>query len=233
LESKATVFIHELLHIGWGKAKECRGLKEGEGCSDHGQLLGGKPAVSYSPGAAKLLAKRNITLAATNSDNYAFYAASKFMQKRWKQYPKYPSSWDPDKTEDENREAQKSEPGFPPERKSAEWQDYIYDIVKEPLPSDLPNDPIYPVNDYPDWYQPVLKAAPGSPVPDITEPTDNTLTYNGPTNDDIVCETSNGSPEINDCFHAFGSLRSAPTFKAIQGKKGGTWWAGVSAQILS
>jgi hypothetical protein len=184
-------------------------------------------AMSYGPGASKLLAKRNITLAATNSDNYAFYAASKFMEKRWKQYPKYPSAWDPDKTQDENREAQENELGFP-----ANYQYRSYDIAQALLPSNLPNDPVYPVDDYPDWYQPIVKAAPNSPLPDVSEPTDNLLTYNGPTDDDIVYETSNGSPEINDCFRAFGSMRMAPTFEAIQGKKGGTWWAGVSVTFL-
>ena len=208
---------HELLHINWGTAKKCRGLGGGGDCDDHWQLLGSVPAVSYGPGASKLLAKRNITLAATSSDNYAFYPASKFMEKRWRQYPRYLSAWDPDKTQDENREAEEYEPGFP-----ANYQYRSYDIAQEPLPPNLPNGPVYPFDVYPGWYQPVVKAAPGSPVPDVSEPTDNLLTYNGPADDNIVCETSNGSPVINDCFHAFGSMRMAPAFKAIQGKKGGT-----------
>lgn len=188
--------------------------------------MGGRLAQSYRPGAAKLLAKRNITLASTNNDNYAYYAAAKFMQKRWKQYPKYQSAWDPKKTFAENYKAQMNEPGFLPDLKNAAVpDDYDGNEVKESEPGNVPDDPIYPAEAYPEWYQPIVKAASGDPVPDVTEPSGQP-TYNGPTNDGIMCETSDGSPEINDCYYAFRALKMSGTLEALHGKKGGTWWAG-------
>jgi len=232
LQTRATTFMHELLHVNWGSAKECRGLKEGEACRDQWQNIGGTLFKSYRPGAAKLLAKRNITLAATNNDNYAYYAASKFMQKRWKTYPKYPSAWDPNKSRAENFAAQQNEPGYPNSLKLNSVDDEGWDDAVDPSddnpPDNVPNDPLYSSDSYPDWYQPVLSGTSGN-VPDVTEPSGNTMTYNGPTPDAVVCETSDGSPEMNDCFHAFGSLKEFPTLAVIQlvqGKKGGTWWAG-------
>jgi hypothetical protein len=228
IQSQATTFMHELLHIDWGTAKECRGLTDDVACKDQWQIMGGRLAQSYRPGAAKLLAKRNITLASTNNDNYAYYAAAKFMQKRWKQYSKYPSAWDPKTTFAENYKAQMNEPGFPPDLKNAAVpDDYDGNEVKESEPANVPDDPVYPAEAYPEWYQPIVKAASGDPVPDVNEPSGQ-LTYNGPTNDGIVCETSDGSPEINDCYYAFGALKLSGTLEAFHGKKGGTWWAGVS-----
>ncbi|KAF2814813.1 uncharacterized protein BDZ99DRAFT_185146 [Mytilinidion resinicola] len=223
--------MHELTHIGWGTAKVCRGVTDAKGCDDHFYILGNKPETVYGPGFAKLLAKvpfdknKNF-LAATNSDNFAFYAASKFMQKRWKQYPKYPSAWDPNKDLGQNWEAQKSEPGFPPERKNAAVPDaFDYNVDQKSPPADLKNGVYIPMESYPEWYQPVIKAARGDPVPDVTEPT-GAPTYNGPANDDIVCETSDGSPEITDCYHAFGTLKMSGSMGVLHGKKDGTWWAG-------
>jgi hypothetical protein len=34
MQSQATTFMHELLHIDWGTAKECRGLTDDVACKD-------------------------------------------------------------------------------------------------------------------------------------------------------------------------------------------------------
>lgn len=235
MRTRATTFLHELLHINWGSAKECRGLNEGEACKDNPQQMGNKRSKTYRPGAAKLLARRNVSLAATNNDNYAFYAASKFMQKRWGTYPKYPSAWDPTKTFEENTEAQKNEPGFPARLKATRDDDVeLWDDTEGPndgTDNGSTDEPLYDVKLYPDWFKPVLTNGTTGNVPDVQEPTGNNLVYNGPPPGDVVCETSDGSPRMNDCFHAFGTLKSHPDLKISklsEGKKGETYWAGVS-----
>ena len=45
---------------------------------------------------------------------------------------------------------------------------------------------------------------------------------------DVKCETSDNSPLMLDCTHAFASLLGSPGMGALHGKNGGTWWAGVS-----
>lgn len=91
MRSRATTFFHELLHINWGTVQECSGKNA---CIDHYQIIGNKPAKVYKTGRSKLLAQRNVKDASSNNDNFAYYAMAKFMEKRWKQYPKYPTVWD-------------------------------------------------------------------------------------------------------------------------------------------
>lgn len=43
----------------------------------------------------------------------------------------------------------------------------------------------------------------------------------------VKCETSDGSPKVEDCRHAFGSLLQNPQVPVTAGKKGKTYWAGV------
>lgn len=221
LRSQATTFLHELLHINWGTAQECDG---GQACLDHWQEIGGKLVPSYKSGRTKLLAQRNAEQAAWNNDNYAYYAMVKFMEKKWKKYPKYPAMWDPTKSRKENEDREKKEPGATSVINDFEKSD-VYDQGRN---GPAIRDPVYPASAYPDWYQPLMKGSFNDRTPDLRQPTGNKLTYNGPNINDVVCETSNGSPEIEDCVHAFGSLKSFPTLGALHGKKGGTWWAGVS-----
>ncbi|PLN85513.1 hypothetical protein BDW42DRAFT_160637 [Aspergillus taichungensis] len=42
----------------------------------------------------------------------------------------------------------------------------------------------------------------------------------------VKCETSGGSPKVEDCRHAFGALLQSPHVPATAGKEGKTWWAG-------
>jgi hypothetical protein len=237
MRTKVTNFLHELLHIDWGTAQECQGAVAGRAYDDTWQNLGGKLGKTYRAGTARLLAKRNITLAATTNDNYAFYAATKFMEKTFGVYPKYPAAWDPAKTRVENEKAQEDEPGFPDRLKTSStgsddgdlWED-TSDPDANPPSSGVPNDPIYPASSWPEWYQLVLSGTAGN-ISDVTEPSGNSLTYNGPSADAVVCETSGGSPAIDDCFHAFGLLKESPSDMVAQltnGTKGATWGAGVS-----
>lgn len=228
--TRATTFMHELLHVGWGTAKECRGLEDDLGCEDHFQVMGGKLDKSYRPGAAKLLARRNVTLAATNNDNYVFYAVARFMQKEFGKYPKYPSMWDPAKTRKENEEAQKNEPGFPPEYKKASTEDFLSDDGTETEESGdkSAREEFYKDTAYPDYYLPVLQRKFGDEVPDVDEPKSEIPVYHGPKNDQIKCDTKDDSPQIVDCFQGFSYLTKFGTLELVKGKKGGADWVGVS-----
>ena len=46
--------------------------------------------------------------------------------------------------------------------------------------------------------------------------------------EDNKCGNADDSPLISDCTHAMSSLLAAPGDTVSRGKKGGTWWAGVS-----
>ena len=219
MRSRATTFLHELLHINWGTAQECSGAAA---CKDYYQVIGNQQIKTYKTGRSKLLAQRNVQQASSNNDNYAYYAMAKFMEKRWKQYPKYPIAWDPTRSRAENEDRDSKQPGAPTS----------LDALDEEPDQDLGtpnNDPIYPSNDYPDWYQPIIKAAFNDPTPDLTQPSQSGISYNGPDiRTGITCETSDASPDIQDCIYAIGSLRVAPTLAPLQGKNNSTWWAGVS-----
>ncbi|KAL9100750.1 MAG: hypothetical protein Q9163_003917 [Psora crenata] len=41
----------------------------------------------------------------------------------------------------------------------------------------------------------------------------------------VTCETSDASPDIQDCIRAFETLKVAPALRPLQGYKDGTWWA--------
>lgn len=222
LRSQATTFFHELLHINWGTAQECAGKR---GCTDHWQDIGGKLVPTYKTGRAKLLAQRDVEQAAWNNDNYAYYSMVKFMEKRWKEYPKYPAMWDPTKSKEDNEKREKSEPGAPPSVDALDEEGANYD---EDVDGPGLKDPVYPSSAYPEWYQPLINSTFDVPTPDVSQPTDNILNYYGPNIEDVTCETSDGSPGIDDCVSAFGSLRIFPDQGALHGQKGGTWWASVS-----
>lgn len=49
-----------------------------------------------------------------------------------------------------------------------------------------------------------------------------------PVPENIVCDPSDGSPLIDDCVHAFGTLYMQSSSGLLPGSRGGTWWAGVS-----
>ena len=51
--------------------------------------------------------------------------------------------------------------------------------------------------------------------------------------DDVKCETSDASPAMDDCTHAFNSLLQSPSVGVLHGKKDGTWWAGVSLPLAA
>ncbi|KAL9598124.1 MAG: hypothetical protein Q9219_004680 [cf. Caloplaca sp. 3 TL-2023] len=218
MRSRATTFMHELLHISWGTAQECSGENA---CTDHPQKIGGKNVLSYKTGRAKLLAQRNVEDASKNNDNYVYYSMAKFMEKRWKQYPKYPTAWDPDKSRTDNENRDKKQPGAPSVLEALEGGSQ--NQAKEPT-----DDPVYSADQYPEWYKPLVTRNFEDKTPDVTQPSERGISYNGPENieEGVVCETSDGSPDIQDCIHAFGSLRVSPQLGPLNGKKGGTWWAG-------
>lgn len=150
---------------------------------------------------------------------------AKFMEKRWKQYPKYPTFWDPARSRTENEVRDSKQPGAPTSRATL-------DEEPDDRPGSPNDDPIYPLNDYTDWYQPLINATFDDPTPDLTQPSQCGISCDGPDiQTGITCETSDASPDIQDYFPAFGSLRVAPTLGPLQGENTSTWWAGVSLEI--
>ncbi|KAL8885017.1 MAG: hypothetical protein Q9205_005625 [Flavoplaca limonia] len=217
MRSRATTFLHELLHINWGTAQVCSGKNA---CTDHKQKIGGEDVLSYKTGRVKLLAQRDVAVASKNNDNYAYYSMAKFMEKRWKQYPKFPTAWDPDKSRTENEDRDKKQPGAPTILEALEGG-------SQNQAGGSTDDPVYPAEQYPEWYKPLVTAKFEDETPEVTQPSESGIGYNGPDiKEGVVCETTDGSPDIEDCIHAFGSLRIAPQLGALHGKKGGTWWAG-------
>lgn len=81
LESQATIFFHELLHVRKGKARVCKD------CIDQQIRVGPdndkKAATVYGAGASKLLAKYDAFKAATNNDNLLNYAMAMFIQNQF------------------------------------------------------------------------------------------------------------------------------------------------------
>lgn len=227
LRSRATTFLHELLHINWGTAQECMGETA---CRDNLQMIGGKPVRTYKTGRSKLLARRNTTAAALNNDNYAYFSMAKFMQERYKKYPQYPSVWDPDKSKAENEQREKSQPGAPPSALEI-FEDEGDAEYNEALDGPVIDGPMLESYWYPEWYQPLVNASFDDPVPELTPPAAILLDYRGPDIDDVACETSDRSPALDDCASAMGSLNLYPDLSAQPGEKGGTWWAGVSTPI--
>lgn len=135
---------------------------------------------SYKAGRAKMLARMDPGLAATNADNYVYFAVTRFMKDTWghkTRYPeevgRYPTAWDPQKTIGENIRLENLQPGNREESWGGddevdEDEDLLPDVsVRDPLPSDYP---LVPISLYPSWYQPMLTAT-GTTVPPIAQPT--------------------------------------------------------------
>ena len=57
-------------------------------------------------------------------------------------------------------------------------------------------DPVYPSSIYSEWYQPLFEVSFDDLTPDVSQPTDDILSYHGPDIKDIICETSDASPAI-------------------------------------
>ncbi|KAJ4361084.1 uncharacterized protein N0V89_001653 [Didymosphaeria variabile] len=90
-----------------------------KGCLDYPILLKNVSHKAYGSGMAKLLARIDPLAASVNNDNYVSFTASRYLEKRYGQYPKFPSAWDSNKTVEENVRYAFQEPGFPP---PAIWQ---------------------------------------------------------------------------------------------------------------
>ena len=221
LRSHAKTTLHEWLHIAPPfTAEVCH-----NGCLDTPQYFGGVWNKTYQAGASKLLASGNPGLAFRTNDNYVYFVVSRWMQKNFGTYPAYPTAWDPNLTPDENKAIEKLQPGAPPDAQaweSDDWRQELGDddedaISVEPLPASV----------YPEWYQPVISAMGSTTLPEIEVPEENQVPFSEPDFNDVVCESSDGSPSIDDCIHAFGVVNLFPDSPVLQGHKGGTEWVGV------
>lgn len=143
------------------------------------------------------------------------------MEKTLKTYPEYPHAWDDSKTPAANQDIEDQEPGAPPTLPSWELEDSgVGDDAATASPAIA--------SAYPDWYQPVIGAAASPTLRSLTVPAETQPALAEPNIDDVVCQTTRGSPAIADCVHAFGPLNDSEYEGAPHGKKGGTVWAGVS-----
>ena len=141
------------------------------------------------------------------NDNYVYFAQARYMQELFGTYPVYPKAWDVNMDRSQNRQRQNSEPG-------------AFGVQTWELPdqNDISSDNSESVTSNP---------VPPKPFPN-SQSNLTPLSYAQPNFNNVLCETTAGSPKIADCVHAFGSLYGAPQLGALHGKKGGTWWAGVS-----
>ncbi|KAI1404374.1 hypothetical protein F4819DRAFT_448117 [Hypoxylon fuscum] len=180
--------------------------------------------ITYKAGPSKLLARRNIKEASINNDNYAYWAMSRWMEKKTGVYPQYPAPWDLFKSKKENEDRELSQPGTP---KAPTW-DIEDSSTDESTAVEVVSDALYSADTYPDWYKPVLDAMDsGNITSPVIPPPVNDPVPKDANPDTIVCETTDKSPLFMDCVHAFSSddLRGDP---AHHGKKGEGYWQGVS-----
>ena len=224
MRSRAANVMHELLHINWGTAQVCSGKGA---CIDHRESVKNGSVLAYKTGRSKLLANRNIKEASRNTDNLVYYAMARFMEKRWKKYPKYPSRWDPAKTAKENQERERNEPGFPPDIQ------LLFEggsLLDSQTPVD---DPVYPASYYPDWYQPLIEVDFEDPTPDVTQPSQSKSKFNGPNmKTNVRCDTTKNAPNLEYCGYVIGSLKKKPRANVPIKEKGETWTAGVSISFI-
>lgn len=223
LRSRAMTTLHEWLHIKPPfTAEVCH-----TGCVDTPQYIGGERTKTYKAGASKLLARRDPGLAKRNNDNYVYFAASRWMQKNLGAYPAYPTSWDHNLTPDQNRALEELEPGYPQDAQTLESDDWREDLESEDEDEDAVSVEPSPASVYPEWYQPVIRAVGSTTLPEIEVPKETQIALSEPDFNDVVCESSDGSPFIDDCIHAFGVMNLFPDSPVLQGHKGGTEWVGV------
>lgn len=102
--SRASVMLHESLHIHHGPAKLRHDpLNQKKGCVDY----------VYGSSKAKRLALDDPMKASVNDDNYVSFAAATYISQRYNAlFPKYPTTWDTNKTEHQNWQNIMSEPGY-------------------------------------------------------------------------------------------------------------------------
>ena len=225
MRSRAVTFLRELLHINWGTAQECRGENA---CTDNVLLIGNTAIVAYKTGRSKLLAQTNVRAASSNNENLFYYVLTSFMKKRWGFYPRFPLAWDATRSIADNEERNRNWPGAPSSLGNVDKE--------EPVDDSQPviDGPQYPVDDYPEWYKPIVEAKFDDPTPEVTETSKNEVTSNGPDLlTGVTCDTSDASPDIQDCFNAFGSLEMAPETHPKQGKKGGGLVGGSKPLYIS
>jgi len=144
------------------------------------------------------------------------------MEKYFGIYPQYPLAWNINLTPDQNQAIEDQQPGSPVNQPT--W-DTLEDSGEG---TDTATAAPAAATLYPAWYQPVINAAGSTTLPPIAAPSEAVAVIGGPDIDSIVCQTTDGSPVIADCVHAFGTLDSYSSAGALHGSKGGTWWAGVS-----
>ena len=187
-------------------------------------MVGGTTIETYTAGPSKLLGQRNDSAAASNNDNYVYFAISRFMQKKFGTYPPYPRAWRADKTPKENFDKEKREPGYA----SIDTSNLSEDITDEsPIVSEDPA----PASAYPEWYQPVIEHSEDATEPPLTVPPEEQIPLADPDANFVSCNaTIKPQPNFDDCVHAFGALNNFPNNPAHHDKDGEVWYAGVSSR---
>ncbi|KAI9758934.1 MAG: hypothetical protein M1840_003623 [Geoglossum simile] len=97
MRSQASTFLHEMTHVS-KQSGENRFIGDPAVVDNRIYLPNGRRVDAYKPALAKYLAKTGplgADLASRNSDNYAFYALARFLQKEFGDYPHKPVAYDP------------------------------------------------------------------------------------------------------------------------------------------
>ncbi|KAI9671733.1 MAG: hypothetical protein M1831_003261 [Alyxoria varia] len=99
LSSQGGTFLHELLHMNWGKAQVSFPATDDQRIT-YGPPSARKTETCYRPFRCKLLALvkngQGAELAALNSDSYVYYALSQWALKQFGFYPPLPRAASPD-----------------------------------------------------------------------------------------------------------------------------------------
>ena len=129
------------------------------------------------------------------------------MEQRFGVYPQYPRAWNDTKTKAENQANEDTEPGSGGGIKAWELED-SGDVAISGSTGTA-----------------VVTSSPIAESPPAASEGPDPYNYDLPTDKDVVCATTSGSPLLNDCINAFKTLNDAPNTSIPHGKKGGAWWA--------
>lgn len=223
--SQAVTFLHEILHVRQGSAQVCQGATA---CTDHTIELSNRELVTaYKPGRSKLLASMDVRAAAYNNDNYAYYALARWVESKYGNYPWFPTRWDKNKSEQENKDKDAGEPGAPEEVT-------LDDFMGGEVPADGPpsSGQPYPADYYPQYFQPVVEYTRDGPFPSIGQPPTDVLSPFYPNETDIQCSKAK-TPAVVDCELAFSALieYGGWAYYVPIAKAGATGLVGVSPWI--
>ncbi|KAF2728714.1 hypothetical protein EJ04DRAFT_528414 [Polyplosphaeria fusca] len=229
LRSRATTVLHEWLHIKNFPTTVCEG-----GCSDTVQKIGpngDESVLTYKAGRSKLLAAKDVSLAARTNDNYVYFAMSLWMQRNFGTYPPYPKMWDNRKSRKENEDKEKEEPGAPTAMLEALDVEDEEEAEEGSPPASTDNQP-YATEEWPEWFRPVLDNLGEIESPQLSVPAwEPPVLQVAPNSENGHCD-ADSEVNINDCYDALGQLQDSMTMTPPLSGGEGWDWPGVSGNCV-